>query len=577
MKTRLFFLLLGSLGFSAAFAADLKSNPPPPGVAVDVSPSPTTSFVGSPSIVILPDGTYAASHDFFGTKSSRQAHTRVFGSADRGLTWTFRAELSGQFWSSLFVYRGALYLLGTEREYGDILIRRSLDDGRTWTTPSDPHTGRLFHGTFHCAPTPVVVHGGRIWRAFEHYIGADGAWSGRNFETSAVSAPDGSDLLEAGNWRRTNGIKFSGDWVQGARTGWLEGNVVPAPDGGMVTVLRINAQQGLHDPFALSGPSAGIPRFEVAAMVQLSSDGATASFDPAHGFIRFPGSQSKFTIRYDERSRLYWSLTNVITNPNTGPGADYSPEWQRNVVMLTSSPDLRNWTQRCIVLRWREGLPIFRLDRVAFQYPDWQFDGDDLIAVARTAWGAPNYHNANYLTFHRVARFRDLTMADSAPPLDGNFGRGSKTQHVAATQDSLPERQLTWDAINHELPASAGAVGSSQRAVILAKDDAGIVQAFTASPSGGNRVQLSHEKTSIQSSLRWMPDGDELLYVCGNAITLCDVRRTSPGFGVSRTLTLPTATPPENPVCSPDGHLISFTRQVLTDGKPYQQIFTLIP
>ena len=39
-------------------------------------------------------------------------------------------------------------------------------------------------------------------------------------------------------------------------------------------------------------------------------------------------------------------------------------------------------------------------------------------AVARTAYddglgGAPNAHDANYLTFHRVANFRRLSMQDS--------------------------------------------------------------------------------------------------------------------------------------------------------------------
>jgi hypothetical protein len=53
-----------------------------------------------------------------------------------------------------------------------------------------------------------------------------------------------------------------------------------------------------------------------------------------------------------------------------------------------------------------------------FQYVDWLIDGDDIIAACRAAYddgmgGAHNYHDANYLTFHRIANFRRLTMADS--------------------------------------------------------------------------------------------------------------------------------------------------------------------
>ena len=47
-----------------------------------------------------------------------------------------------------------------------------------------------------------------------------------------------------------------------------------------------------------------------------------------------------------------------------------------------------------------------------FQYVDWVFDGDDIIAVSRTAFpetrGLPaRQHDANFLTFHRISNFRN--------------------------------------------------------------------------------------------------------------------------------------------------------------------------
>ena len=46
---------------------------------------------------------------------------------------------------------------------------------------------------------------------------------------------------------------------------------------------------------------------------------------------------------------------------------------------------------------------------MGFQYVDWQFDGDDLIYLVRTAYdGAHNYHDSNRITFHRLADFRRL-------------------------------------------------------------------------------------------------------------------------------------------------------------------------
>jgi hypothetical protein len=53
------------------------------------------------------------------------------------------------------------------------------------------------------------------------------------------------------------------------------------------------------------------------------------------------------------------------------------------------------------------------------------FFGPDIVAVSRTAWdGSHNFHDANYLTLHRVPNFRDRKAG--APPLE--YGRnGSVT------------------------------------------------------------------------------------------------------------------------------------------------------
>jgi hypothetical protein len=84
----------------------------------------------------------------------------------------------------------------------------------------------------------------------------------------------------------------------------------------------------------------------------------------------------------------------------------------RNTLALCSSPDLRNWEVRSIVLYHPDR------EKHGFQYVDWVFDGAGIIAVSRTAFddeegGAHNQHDANYLTFHRISGFRTLTMKDS--------------------------------------------------------------------------------------------------------------------------------------------------------------------
>jgi hypothetical protein len=418
-RLRLSFLWLTLAGGLAA--ADTRDLPPvdrvsgpPPGTVVFASPNRESFFCGSPSIVIAPDGSYLVSHDI-GGKQDRAGYTLIQRSTDRGATWREIAAVPNQKWSTLFLHRGAAYLVGTAAKIGHMIIRRSVDGGRTWTNPTEGKHGLLAEGKYHCASTPVVVHQGRIWRAFEQFAPTAPV---RAFGAFVLSAPEAADLLDATNWTRTNQITHRREWLNTRNAEWLEGNVVVAPGGELVDILRVESHPAIGADFSLPEPNAHIPRFEVAAMLRLSADGRSVRFDPARDYIHFVGSEAKFTIRYDERSRRYWSIGSKITNPHSGYAWLYTPHHQRNVLALTSSADLHTWEERCRLLRFREGRVVTKDEsRVCFQYVDWQFDGDDLIAVCRLAWNGLNYHDANFITFHRVKNFRTLTLADSAPPL----------------------------------------------------------------------------------------------------------------------------------------------------------------
>lgn len=363
-----------------------------PGVVIDYSPASSGIYIGSPTIAVLPNGDYLAAHDEFGPKSTEHtsAITRVFRSSDKGRTWEPIATIDGAFWSTLFVHRGDVYLIGPNHHYGDFVIRRSRDGGKSWTSPVDAQSGLLLEGQYHCAPMPVIVHDGRLWRAVED-AGGGKAW-GKRFRAMMVSAPVDADLLNAKNWTASNYVSRDPDWLGGDFRGWLEGNAVVTPDGNIVDILRVDAE----------------PQSAIAAIVQISDDGTKATFDPETGFIKFPGGSKKFTIRHDKKTDLYWTLTNYIS-PWDKAG---NPASIRNTLALMSSPDLRNWTVRSIVLYHPD------TSHHAFQYVDWLFDGKDLIVASRTAaddgqGGAHNAHDANYLTFHRIEDFRKLTMDDS--------------------------------------------------------------------------------------------------------------------------------------------------------------------
>jgi hypothetical protein len=365
----------------------------------------TRCYIGSPSLVRLPNGDLVAKHDYFGPGSPRNHEgeeflTSIYRSNDDGRTWRILTHIAGSFWSGLFVHGDALYLLGTSAQYGSIVIHKSCDGGATWTTPRDEQSGLLFVGgqyhdppNYHTAPMPMLHANGRIYRAFED---CDPCEWGSGFRALVISAREDADLLQASSWTMSNKLSFDRTWVPAAwgplhNPGWLEGNVVQAPDGSLWNVLRFNST----------------PLVDKAAFVSVSADGTTLSFDPVNGWADLPGAMSKFTIRRDPKTGWYLTLSNHNT-------ARDCPT-QRNVLGLHASRDLRHWVPVCELLR--DDSPLTRdesLRLVGFQYVDWQFDGQDLIYAVRTAYGgAHNYHDANRLTFHRLERFRRLLPADA--------------------------------------------------------------------------------------------------------------------------------------------------------------------
>jgi hypothetical protein len=289
----------------------------PPGVIIDHEPSASGRFIGSPSIAVLPNGTYVASHDFFGPNSGEKTSgvTRVFTSTDKGRTWQQTAELHDQFWSTLFVHHRQLYLMGTSAEYGRIVIRRASENAATWTDRSfiTENAG------YHTAPVPIVEKNRRLWRAFEFHPA--GPWG--HFEALVASASATSDLLNPKSWTLTERVPYPASLSEGQT--WLEGNAVIAPDGFVYDILRVQ-------------------NLEKSATLRVLNE------DRLHfeGSNSFPGGAKKFTIRFDPQTHLYWTLANPAATDNPLSATD--PAALRNVLTLLSSPDLITWRTEHIVL-----------------------------------------------------------------------------------------------------------------------------------------------------------------------------------------------------------------------------------
>lgn len=351
-----------------------------PGQVVAHLPASTGIYLGSPTIARLSDGTYIAAHDQFGAEMEKVS---IYESKDKGQTWQMISTLRG-FWSGLFVHNKALYLMGVDAKYGNAVIRKSEDGGRTWTSPEDERSGLIRPKTvekgYHTSAVSLVVANGRIWRPYE-VAPRNGRWG--NFEAVMFSAPLDADLLKAKSWTTSTRMAVDTTWGKEYGT-WLEGGAVISPKGQVLNILRVNNRLD-----------------EYAAIVGVSDDGRNLSFSPEKDFIRFPGGCKRFVIRYDETSKRYWSLTNWIPEEFKG----HNIERTRNTLALVSSENLKDWKVHSVILQDQN------IQKRGFQYVDWLFEGDDMIFLSRTAFfdgesEADSQHNANFITFHRIQGFR---------------------------------------------------------------------------------------------------------------------------------------------------------------------------
>jgi hypothetical protein len=343
-----------------------------PGSVVDHSPISSELYMPTSSLLKMPNGDYIASHDYGSFQRSEPTElVEIFRSSDGGKSWQHISTTKGRH-SSLFRLGNTIYHIGALHLYGPAMIQKSTDEGLTWTLPVNEKNGLLDNKhPYHSAGVPVVVHNGRIWRGFEV---ANGGHGNRPKWTVVVfSAPIDSDLLDASNWTISEPIHHEGKWQQ-----WIEGNMVVTPEGELVNILRANGR----DP-------------GYAVMVHVSGDGKKLAHDPKKDVIEFPGGGSKFAIRYDSESGRFWSLVNKQKNPAA----------KRNVLVLSSSENLRDWTVHETVFNHPDA------ENISLHYVDFQIDGNDIVFTARTSWpdgmeGPLNYHDNNFVTFHRLKNFR---------------------------------------------------------------------------------------------------------------------------------------------------------------------------
>ncbi len=473
------------------------------------------AYLGSPSITIMPDGTYIATHDVFGSGTDENT-TWVYRSSNKGASWTQLGSISNQFWSTVFQLNGTLYIWGyTNGDNGDIVIRSSHDNGSTWSSPVTLRTGD-YGGT---ANTPVIYNG-RIWIA----VGGN----------RVMSASTSSTLLNSSNWTLSDSASsstqpFGDDWQ-----GWSEGQVVASPQTGVVVLPKIR----------------GLPN---TALIRINSP-EDARSPQAGDWVSLPGGEKKFGMQYDAVSGRFYALTNVVLPAHANDDSlRNEPEMIRNTGAMLSSKDLVNWDVEQIFLYtsnidtesdqtgWGE----------AFQYFQFAIDGNDLAVVSRTALDVgdgqndpPRGHDSNLITFHVIDDFRTAAPNQYLKIQDGTVNRYERTQHNHAPLGTFALGS-TFNGVALTNPNGLSADGDGYVYIreaggrMLKFDAAGnFVQTVTSLPSGAswttgtksiagpsrdNRSWIKNSNGDWADPLNWFywgrPDTNEEIATFGSAIS----------------------------------------------------------
>lgn len=339
-------------------------------------------YLCSPSLVRHPEGHLLASVDLF-EGNRPQNLTLIFRSDDDGVTWHYVSELFPCFWGKMFIHKNELYMLSVSTEYGDLLIGKSVDGGKTFGTPVAllRGSGLMLENGIHKNPQNMMYHNGRIYGTLEW-----GTWHKGGHAVMVMSCDVNDDLLVPENWHFSEPVPYDCNWEgvpKGMSYGNLEGTLVVFPDGGLYNVMRYE--------MSTLRPDRGLI---LAYKVNEEDHDAPLAFSHA---IKFDANSAKFMIKKDETSGWYYTI-----------GCRQTPEraqWERNLLSLMASDDMENWVVVCDLLDYRDKDPQY----TGFQYVDFEIEGDDIIYLCRTAMNRPhNYHDSNYSTFHRIKNFREI-------------------------------------------------------------------------------------------------------------------------------------------------------------------------
>ncbi len=264
----------------------------------------------------------------------------------------------------------------------------------------------------HMGP-PSLLREGKVYATSTGWtiVGDNFYWAADDMNNStsdravfAFSCDLRKNPLDPRSWRFSNSVRHPGVPQligRGEHNGgkWMEPNVVNS-NGSLLVLVRVRVSSADTDGVV---PGLG-------AVCDLLDENGSLHLSFSH-YYPIPGAQNHFHIIRDDVSGLFWMTSNQVTGEATGCFRGWGKE--RRFLMLHYSRNALDWFGAGVLAMWAR-------ENQAFNYCTPLIDGDDLVFASRTAENAPNQHDNDSVTFHRLPTFRK-TAVNLFPLISGSL------------------------------------------------------------------------------------------------------------------------------------------------------------
>ena len=357
-------------------------------------------YLCSPSLSRVKSGRLIAGMDLYGHHMAQNL-TLHFYSDDDGKTWHYMQDLYPFYWSTLFVHKDVLYMLGLTTEYGNLQIACSADEGQTWSAPVTLFYGSNVlcrYGGFHRAPMHVVPYQGKLYTTCEY-----GSWEAGAHLPAILSVDLDADLMDPQSWNRSEHLFFEGKWKEKAGTigDTMEGNIVPGKDGclysylrwktGSLLKLKVNAQEPDKAPEFVDIIEAPVTNSMFRIIPIPAEQGKEEHSKEEHS----KEDQGREEQKKDQVPDKYYMISNRRTPAMMESGFFTC----RNVLSLCETNDLEHFQVVKDIVNAESEDP----GKVGFQYPVFLYEEGKLSLVIRSAFNNANSaHDSNYMLFYQT-------------------------------------------------------------------------------------------------------------------------------------------------------------------------------